>query len=254
MVPPLIKPGDIIFVEGSGHFRTLGANGGIMGHVLLALGSPQRVEPGTDLALMLEQVWPTDATCLWRVHTIESTRSASGLHQAEMLLCVDRATNLLQLMGELNMDHLELTKIDSEAVQVWQSPPGLRELVQPDLLGIVLKDMLAHDAEWSLATAARAMLMSGGRCDDSIGRSEVLQAAKSCWQSQPICTSVVIVFWQRYLCLLAQRHPVAVMDASELIKTWMPLKADRTLPGTLQAVLRECGWVIVAHVGSDLDS
>lgn len=249
VVSSLILPGDIIFVEGDGHLQTLGANGGFMGHVLLALGSPQRVDSGSDLALALAEAWPSDAN-VWRVRTMESTRAESGLHHAEMLLHVDSATNLLHLVGELSMDHMALSKTDSEVVQVWQSPPSLRTSVQLELVDTVLQDMGALEAEWSLATAARAILLSGERCGDSIRRSAVLREAKSCWQSKPICTSVVIVFWQRYLCKLAERTQTSA-GAAELIKAWMPLKADRTLPGTLQSVLRECGWVIVAQIGSN---
>lgn len=245
----LIVAGDVLFVKGGVQFQTIGANGGFMGHVLLALSSPQRVDAGSDMAVSLRAVWPKDAECIWRVHTVESTRSASGLHQAEMLIHMDKLTHCLWLVGELSLDHSDLAKVDSEAVQVWQSPPALRERLRPELVTATLKDMGAHAAEWSLATAARAVLFSGSRCE-GLKKSEVLKGARACWRSKPICTSIVIVFWQRYLCKFAQLD-ASEGDAAELIQKWMPLKADRTLPGTLQAVLKECNWSIITRARRD---
>jgi len=242
-----VLPGDILFVQGS-HFRVIGANGGFMGHVLLVVGAPQPVQLGTSLATALEPVWPAGETCIWRVHTIESTRSSSGLHQAEMLLHVKKDDESLRIVGELSMDHDDLSKVDSEAVQVWQSPPYLRQRVKPELVREILDEMNVHNAGWSLATAARALLMSGKRCDDNIQRSSVVNVAKSCWQTKPICTSVVIVFWQRFLC----KFEPGTRGAAALIKKWMPLKADCTLPSTLQAVLRDCGWAIIEDFGHDI--
>lgn len=237
----VIVPGDIVFVKGNGRFQTIGANGGFMGHVMIALAPPVRVDFDSPMAKTLAPLWPAGACCLWRLHTAESTRSASGLHQAEMLLYVD-ACSRMYLVGELSLDHSDLARVDMEALQIWQSPRPLREQMNSDLVAAVLSEMHACQGQWSYATAARALLLSGGRCD-SKEKPALLHEAKACWKSAPICTTVVIVFWQRYLCKYAKQQGIGA-DPADLIRKWMPLKADRTLPGTLQQVLRECQWKI----------
>jgi len=123
-------------------------------------------------------------------------------------------------------------------VEIWRSPAGLRECFQLDIMELVLSDMRRHEACWSFATAARAMLLSA-RHFRSTDREDLLEEIQDCWLSKPICTSVVIIFWQRYLCRLAE---AANRSESELILHWMPLKADRVLPGELINVMIESGW------------
>jgi len=75
--------------------------------------------------------------------------------------------------------------------------------------------------------------------------NKVLQS----WLQRPICTSVIVIFWQRYLCKLAAEHASAESEKNvstltlELIMRWIPLKADCVLPGDLTRVLLEVGWV-----------
>lgn len=238
-----VAPGDIIYVKGAGQLQGIGTNGGFMGHVMLALAQPVRVDAHSLMARNLAPVWPQGAPCIWRVHTVECTRSATGLHQAEMLVHIDPRSCRMFIVGELSYDHTELSKVDVEAMQVWQSPRLLRERVHPELVQAVLDDMVEHGGQWSYATAARALVLSGSRCV-SKEKGALLSEAKACWRSAPICTSVVIAFWQRYLCKFAQRFGAENWDPAQLIRKWMPLKADRTLPNTLQQVLRECHWKI----------
>ncbi|CAK0865334.1 unnamed protein product [Prorocentrum cordatum] len=77
------------------------------------------------------------------------------------------------------------------------------------------------------------------------------QAVRASWTREPICTSIIIVFWQRYLCELAaatQGECAPSLSGLDLILQWMPLKADRGLPGDLLGVLRSRGWACVSQV------
>lgn len=239
----MVAPGDIVYVKGSGRFQNIGANGGLMGHVMVALAPPVLVERRSALARTLTPLWPCGVPCLWRVRTLESTRSTSGLHEAEMLVHVDSCSHRMFLVGELSLDHSELSSVDMESVQIWQSPKALRDHMNQEIVEAVLGDMIAHDGDWSYVTAARALVLSGDCCCSETSAA-LLHEAKACWQSAPICTSVAIVFWQRYLCKFGRRCRTNSCDPADLIRNYMPLKADRTLPGTLQQVLRQCQWRI----------
>merc|ERR1712070_1180888 len=101
----------------------------------------------------------------------------------------------------------------------------------------VLAEMKRCEANWSASTAARAfMQMAWGSAKLLPGRSsaELLEEIHSCWKMEPICTSVVVTFWQRYLCKLAMAATMSRgfhVDPAELVLKWMPLRADRVLPG-----------------------
>jgi len=81
-----------------------------------------------------------------------------------------------------------------------------------------------------------------------------MEQIQDAWRAEPICTSVVLSCWQRYLCKIAtscassaasfpsmgDMEPPA--DALGLILMWMPMRADRTLPGELLRLLQSKGW------------
>lgn len=176
-----------------------------------------------------------------------------------------------------------------------------------------------------MATGLRAVFqsadvsVSGGRLNKK-ERKEMLKNLKSCWDAPPICTSVAISFWQRYLVKLAAlgvdsappgqgtpfmegervvlwseahqawsdavvvgrntdgcgnllsydldlqsgvdmcrvQRPLLARPAEkraiELILRYIPLKADRALPGDLLRVLADHGWVPVIQVPNVLRS
>merc|ERR1711953_1473143 len=86
-------------------------------------------------------------------------------------------------------------------------------------------------------TAIRALFRSAYINKDS---QEAIAETRACWANAPICTSVVVTFWQRYLCHWSDKLKLENeinVDAMKLIRRWMPLKADRTLPGDLLAAL-----------------
>lgn len=242
----MIAPGDVLAVKGSGRLTEIGTAHGLMGHVLLVLAPPGPIPRNSEEGESLQAVWPApDVEEIWRVRTMESTRSEEGLHEADMLLYVERSSGQLFVIGELQRDGT-LVIADHEAVELWQSPAELRAQIRVDLMLRVLADMKANEASWSSVTAVRAAISSArlptGKEKD---QKQTMDMVRACWLREPICTSVVIIFWQRYLCELGASSSQQEFD---LIMRWMPLKADRGLPGDLLGAMRSSGWVAVPQV------
>jgi hypothetical protein len=240
----LLSPGDVLFVKGDGQVTELGTTGGWMGHVLIVRGEPKLVSRQWFEEWGVNVAWPTkNVTHIWKVPTIESTRCAEGLHRCDMLVHI-QSDGTLVLLGELattDENTLEFSQIDAEAVEVWQSPAELRSQLRVDCIHDVLTDMVSCEASWSLTTAARAVFKSAKLSR----RRDLLGKVQGYWDSAPICTSVVISFWQRYLCAFAR---ATGQRETDLILKWMPLKADRVLPGELIDTMRRCGWCNVKRV------
>lgn len=235
----------MLVVKGSGRLTQLGANGGFMGHVLLVTSWPRKIVRDSPESLELRPVWPAGAPCVWKVSTVESTRGREGLHHSEMLFQVDSFTRELFLIGEMTKATRELCVIENEKVEVWQCPRELRMRPRLDFMSSVLSEMMAQQASWSMRTAFRAAFRSSSIDTDRFDGETLLEEIRESWDVAPICTSVVIIFWQRYLEKLAQAEGQA---DENLVLSWMPLMADRTLPGELTAFLRVSGWNCVTSV------
>lgn len=198
-----------------------------------------------------------------------------------------------------------------EPAELWQSPEELRAELRADLMGQVVAEMRASQANWSYTTGLKAMFKTASVKRVS-GSNISLQEIVECWARPPICTSVVISFWQRYLVKLSLRIPpppgvsclflegervaywstaegnwadglvigrnmdragnvvsynldvvcsvppaclrrpvltrLAETMALDLILQYMPLKADRALPGDLLKTLKESEWVPLVQV------
>jgi len=239
----MILPGDVLFAVAheTGRLWDIGRAGGFMGHVLLASSKPRRIPWNSDGGVEFSAMWPQGGVAeIWKIDTVESTRSTEGLHEASILIYVDNHGRLTLIGEESSVNGLSYQ--DHEVLELWQSPPGLRDTMRLDLIMAALEDMRAEIGEfdWSAATAARAVLTSASIVADTL-EAEVA----ACWEREPICTSVVISFWQRYLCKFAE---VINVQPIALIRQWMPLKADRGLPGELLAAMRDAGWVRVPSI------
>jgi len=229
--------GDVLAVKGAGNFMDIGAAGGYMGHVMLVVEPPVSISKGSDEAIMLDAVWPVGISELWRIRTLESTRrEQQGLHEADTLVFVEARTRRLMMVGELS-DGLKLVVCDRPVpVELWQSPEELRNHLNHNLMSQVKWEMIEGGSNWSTVSALRAVLRSS-----KIGHGEdMLDEVQECWDRAPICTSVVIAFWQRYLCKLAETN--GNYDPATIILRWMPVKADRTLPTELLSSMRRTGW------------
>lgn len=250
-----LSPGDVLCVQGrdGGNMMRLGASGGYMGHVLLVTGPLRGVQRNTPQAMHYQHVWPSqqyDARILWIVRTMESTRSSEGYHESDYLLFVDEKSGRIFAVAE-EQNHTFLKFEQPEPIFVWQCPPALRRGFRFDIMGHVLAEMKQSEGNWSWATAVRAFLFSAKVSDN---HSSMLQDIQQCWMAEPICSSLVVVFWQRYLCALADMHnatpnPNATeVNALDLILQFMPLKSDRALPGELLSTMQQCDWVSITRL------
>jgi hypothetical protein len=230
----------VLIVRGSGQLTDIGVNGGFLGHAMLALSAPEAVPMGSALAAQLADVWPRGSSCVWKVAAVECCRGAEGLMWSEIFLHEKRGG--LVLLGDLTASDDEpagvVHEVDGEeSVEVWQCPRELRASFCSSTMTAVLNEMTAREGNWSLATAVRAVFSSSWLGSEE--PEELLSRAKSAWKAAPICTSVPIIFWQRYLCRMAKGDRAAQAEA---IRRWMPLAADRALPGALVSGLERCSW------------
>lgn len=242
----VVVPGDVLFVKGTGGFMELGTAGGFLGHVMLVIEAPERISANSELAQFLEPIWPTDgAKEIWKLRTAEATRSNAGLHECDLLMRIDCNTHQLILIGEFGNGQVDFC---NEVVDLWQCPRHLRAQLHSRLVESVIAEMRLQGRSWSWTTAARAVLRNPECLTDCGDKEQLLREIIECWASDPICTSVVICFWQRCLVQLADAanscspDGVPHVEPVDLILKWMPLKADRSLPGILLQTMRRCGW------------
>lgn len=232
----VIAPGDVLNIKGDGNLMDIGVNGGFFGHAVLVSGVPELVSEKSELRESLGEHWPSSARSLLKVPTIESCRASAGLHKTELL--IHQHSGRFDLVGEVDADGDLSYYFSSETVEVWQSPPELRGRFCTRTMQRVLEAMSAAEADWSYATAVRALLRPAALSLDSDDTDLVAQAQAS-WTAAPICTSVPIVFWQRYLCQIAKSSG---SSEAAFIRRWMPVSADRTLPTELSVMMKRCGW------------
>jgi len=176
------------------------------------------------------------------VPTMESTHGETGLFQTETLLYIDQSTRQIIMVGDVTERHPGHREIgmgtEHIAVQLWQSPHQLRSKVNGAVASQVVAEMAAHTSDWSWVSGIRAMFLN----PLVEVAHDIISEVKECWHKAPICTSVVIVFWQRYICKMAEASGQPWI-AGELIRSFMPLKADRTLPTDLLTTMQRSGWV-----------
>jgi hypothetical protein len=220
----------------------IGANGGFMGHVMVVLDAPRQCHPDEAIVQHVREsdFDLEDVPEVWCVRTMESTSSKAGLFETTMIMASQRSSGRLFFVGELT-DQNELAILEEvESVEIWQPPSNLRAQMRSGLMEEVIDEMRMHDwASWSLGTAFRALVTANAFQNSVANRGKLLKEIKESWDSDPICTSVVIIFWQKYLCRLAE---VSSSHATDHIMRWMATKADRALPGELLSSMRESGW------------
>jgi len=212
-------------------------------------GQPKRIESGSVEQREIRSIWPRcrQEPQVWKVPILESTRLRSGLCASEVILHIEPHSGRLSMIGELvplDKNNVHLGIVEAEAVELWQSPTSFRGKIHMDLVRVVLEEMLAMGASWSYATAAQALFYRSAALDtEGVDSIELMELICGSWEAPPICTSIVISFWQRYVCKLAHKTGSSGLG---LILQCMPLRADRTLPGELLSTMESCGWTSVA--------
>lgn len=247
-------PGSVLCIQGGnggGTMMRLGSSGGYMGHVLLVTSPPRPVQRHTPQAISYQNVWPThqDIRTLWLVRTLESTRSVEGYHEADHLLYIEEGTGRILALGEDQLHNTFLKFDQPEGVDVWQCPPALQRNFRFDVMNHVLNEMKQSEGSWSWSTAVRAFFFSSA-IQGSSSKANQLHDIQMCWNTDPICSSLIVEFWQRYLCALADVTPNANPQDTALkwILQCMPLRSDRALPGDLLSSMQRCEWVMVSDV------
>jgi hypothetical protein len=241
-----LSVGDVICVKGTPDGITrLGATGGFMGHVLLVMAPPKGIHKNSPEARQLQGLWPLNARMLWVVSTGESCRAAEGFTETDQLMYINRLGHVL-LIGEIPKDpRNSLIKFETPTrVQLFRCPDELQSYSRPDIMNGVLAKLRKRVASWSWGTAIRAFLFSAD-VSEHRDADEMLEEIKRCWNCDPICTSVIIIFWQQYMCELAAEENIHAMD---WILQWMPVKADRALPGDLLSTMQKCGWEVMESI------
>jgi len=247
--------GDVLYVQSaSSWLRGVGTAGGKFGHMMLVIKKPHRVTLNSEMGRWLRPIWPDGARELWLLQALEITRGRPGLHTAELLLLSGHhQSDSLNLIGELYNGHADMT---DQVVDVWQIPEKVKSTFNEVLFQETLEEMRQLGSKsWSWTAAARSILKTETHClldqtmqADSISGTEAehfLHQVKEAWDSEAICTSVVVAFWQRYLVKLAKvNYPPELNDvkAAQLILQCMPLKADCCLPGDVMSAMERCGW------------
>lgn len=252
----MFGPGDILVAQSNNtSVMQIGDIGGYFGHVMLVSAPARCIPAGSVEARQLAEVWPhkKNVKQLWAVSILESTRqdAARGLREATLLLYVERPSGKIIIAGDLSNDD-ELSDCDGASVEVLRSPMKFRSLAKscPSRLAAmreVVEEMKEDMSQlsWSPATAVRAALMPAGLDRNSSGEEALAQICES-WGTKPICTSVAIIFWQRFFCKLAVliHGDESLPDRSlAWIHRWMPIWADRSLPGELCDALVNAGWI-----------
>lgn len=234
-----VTAGDVLFIRGVGGFTEIGTTGGYLGHFLVVVSAPEPLS-ATEAQQLREGEAGLLASRAWKVETVESTRSHRGLHRSHHVIYAEPITGCLSIAAELlkRRDGTRFVSVEREPLQIWRSPSEARARVTPAAVRHVLADMKACEQNWSLATAAKAVLMSASVLNRKRDGA-LLDELSACWQQAPICTSIVVIFWQRLLGIIATQSND---DHLGMILKWLPLKADRGLPGELVSTLHECGW------------
>mmetsp|Transcript_99258 Transcript_99258/g.173356 ORF Transcript_99258/g.173356 Transcript_99258/m.173356 type:complete len:251 (+) Transcript_99258:2-754(+) len=246
----------------------IGGAGGMFGHVLLATAAPRCIQKHTLEASEFLDVWPAGKVReIYQVPIIESTRSTEGIHETSLLLYVKPQSGKVLLIGEVDKKGTIATFENEhpEEIEVWQCPPELRDASCRDLKEAVLEEMKENQANWSWYTAVRAFLLPAAAESQPSGltaqsdQQQFLSEVQECWKGAPICSSLPVIFWQRYLLKLSQSgrasdQVLKKMSSIELIKTYMPLKSDRSLPGDLLQFLQASGWKNVQQTPLRKDS
>jgi len=223
----------------------LGTAGGLLGHVLLVIGPPLRIDANSDEGRYLESVWPEGGVKeIFKVRSLESARGRTGVYEGDIYLYCERKSRKVVLLGEFSDAQFDISR---EQIELWQCPEELRKHLTAEILSATKDELIAECASWSWTTAIRAVTRTG-ELDGGFGGSApstkaekrtLLSDIKRCWSNDPICTSIVIGFWQRCLCRIAEKEK---LERADLIVQWFPLYCDRCLPGLLLKTMKDNGW------------
>merc|ERR1719382_704147 len=98
----------------------LGTAGGLLGHVLLVIGTPIGIDVNSDEGRYLESVWPEGGVKeIFKVRSLESARGRNGVYEGDIYLYCERKSRRIVLLGEFSDNQFDISR---EALELWQCP------------------------------------------------------------------------------------------------------------------------------------
>jgi hypothetical protein len=195
--------------------------------------------------------------------TIESTAQAQGedvvWYPSQYYIARDRKNGEAMFVADMPHGSNEFEIADPIPVKLLLHPfrPGhLGPPLDLSMFRQSVEECAVGSKAWSLKTAAKGMtrrrkatyVMNDSKYPDPESRVELLDEIHKRWQGKPICTSVIIMVWQRYLEMAAGGGPDAPDLAAQYILRFMPLWSDSTLPSGLLKELSMCNWVMRGNI------
>ena len=210
-------------------------------------------ELGMDQSIIENQSIPwKDVVEVWMVRVLESTASYHGVSWCTAALAAFPSKPGLYMFGELYDNEVAEGSWDNwwstwppQRFEILQAPAPARCLMtSPGMLDkfqsacIQTKDATRSPptSDWSMRTAVVSFFLSP--CKSRLRRSPQPEALKKHWAVPPICTSVCIEAWQRFLLASAATDE----QGCKWILDVVPFRAGRTLPRDFLRVLDERGW------------
>jgi hypothetical protein len=195
--------------------------------------------------------------------TIESTAQAQGedvvWYPAQYYIARNRQTGEALFVADMPHGSDEIELADPMPVKLLLHPfrPGhAGSPLDLTMFREAVEECAVGSKAWSLKTAAKGMtrrrkagfVMDESNYPDPESRAELLDEIHRRWKGKPICTSVIIKVWQRYLEIAAGGDPDASDLAAQYILRFMSLWSDSTLPSGLLKELSMCNWVLRGNV------
>jgi len=246
--PVELLPGDIIMTMGGKSIATH--------HVMLVCG---KLEFVPQFRKVLEV--PPEAE-VWACKTIESTGLEEGheyhWHSAYTFFSRDKHSKTLELVGDI-------TEGDDE-VCVAEEPVRCKVLLHPlrtefggqgldgDIFRKIVHELEIVSKAWSISTCTKAFLSrmfftwQGGINPENYktekAKEDLMESLQNSWVIAPICASVPVKVWQRYI----QETSVDTVAAADLILSNMPLHCQCVVPSIMIKRLSEEGWVLIDNL------
>jgi len=238
-----VMPGDI-FMAGPDKFG--------IHHVILCRSEWQEVDP--EVYACLTDLEP--GTHLLACETIESTQGSVGddtwWYPATTYFCRNPRDGSAMLLADLKNESREI----SQAME----PVPTKVLLHPlrghddedtfndEAFEEIIGESAQSSKKYGKFTAVRSVI-SGLLKDEVIHASkyqteqekvDLMTKIRKTWQEKPICASVAVQCWQRYL----ERISDSDVEAADEILKYMPHWCHKSTPSSLVKELTQHGWVM----------
>jgi len=233
-------------------------------HVVLCRSPLNPAE--TDVKEKVSQQHPNTMTGdILCCQTIESTRPHNGpnsaWYPALSVFVRWHTTGELEQLGDIG-EGSRTFNVNTELMPV----KPLLHPFRPNVAGLGFDGELfqaatrvcaAESQKWSKMTAIRALSAKRAAINqadfaDARSRQDLMQDIRKRWNKKPICSSVAIQVWQKYIEMLFSGSAESTDLAAQQILRWMPVYSDQTTPSMLMKVLSQCGWMLLGNCGSPL--